>query len=207
MRKSREEAARTRERIVKAAAREFRRQGIVATGLSDLMTAAGLTHGGFYKHFASKDQLVAEACAEALRASAEAMTSAASASSPGRGLKDAAARYLSTSHRDRPSEGCLLAALGSEIARCDEKTRGAATEGFLKFVDAIAGTFGDLPTDAARRRALAAISTMLGALTISRFVSDPALSEEVLRAAEDHLTGEVSAIKKARSPRGGRASG
>src|SRR3954468_7115102 len=101
MRKSREEAAQTRKRIVTAASGEFRKNGIVATGLSDLMKAAGLTHGGFYKHFDSKDQLVAEACAEAVDASIERMSAAGPM---------AAATYLSPLHRDNPAEGCPLAA-------------------------------------------------------------------------------------------------
>src|SRR5277367_6560830 len=124
MRKSREEAAETRKSIVRAAAREFRERGIVATGLADLMSAAGLTHGGFYKHFASKDQLVSEACSEALQIILEKL---AAAGSDGSG---AVATYLSTDHRDDPAAGCPLAAIGSELARCDEKTRDIATDGF-----------------------------------------------------------------------------
>src|SRR5258707_7231815 len=99
MRKSKQETALTRERIVKAAAAEFRQHGIVATGLNDLMSAAGLTHGGFYKHFESKDQLVAEACAEAVETILEML---AAASEKG----GAAAAYLSTDHRDHPATGC-----------------------------------------------------------------------------------------------------
>src|SRR3954462_15582531 len=123
MRKSREEAAETRKRIVRAAASEFREKGIVATGLADLMKAAGMTHGGFYKHFESKDQLIAEACAEVgrgLSGKAGANTGKGSAGSP----------YLSAGHRDNPAVGCPLAALGPELARCDEKTRTVATAGF-----------------------------------------------------------------------------
>src|SRR5258707_8674779 len=107
MRKSREEAAQTRKRIVTAASEEFRKNGIVATGLNDLMRAAGLTHGGFYKHFASKDQLVAEACAEALKTILEMLAAAAS--------EKGAAAYLSTGHRDNPATGCPLSATGSEL--------------------------------------------------------------------------------------------
>src|ERR1700730_6687099 len=105
MRKSREEAAQTRKRIVTAAAGEFRKNGVVATGLADLMTAAGLTHGGFYKHFESKDQLVAGACAEAVGVLIGKLQSAAS-TGPGA----AATAYLSTAHRDNPATGCPLCA-------------------------------------------------------------------------------------------------
>src|SRR5271169_5052526 len=130
MRKSREEAAQTRKRIVTAAASQFRKNGIVATGLADLMTAAGLTHGGFYKHFESKDQLVAEACAEALEVLIQKLTAAGSG---------AATTYLSTRHRDDPSDGCPLSAIGCELSRIDAKTRAVATEGFLKLVEIMAG--------------------------------------------------------------------
>jgi TetR/AcrR family transcriptional repressor of nem operon len=181
MRKSREESAQTRKRIVTAAATEFRKNGIVATGLNDLMKAAGLTHGGFYKHFESKDQLVTEACAEAVEKIIEFLTNAA-AGTP------ATEAYLSTSHRDNPSAGCPLSAIGSELGRNDEKTRAVATEGFLKLVDIMAGQFGKAKRADARRKALVAVSTMIGALTMSRVVSDPELSAEILREAKKSLS-------------------
>src|SRR5256885_11676693 len=132
MRKSRIEAAKTRERIVTAAAAEFRQHGIAATGLADLMKAAGLTHGGFYRHFASKDQLVAEACSAAIATMNERVASSASRKRGRKGLEAAVADYLSTEHRDNPRDGCPLAALGSEMARADPPTRAAATPGVLK---------------------------------------------------------------------------
>src|SRR5580700_10508253 len=181
MRKSREETVQTRKRIVTAAAGEFRKNGIVATGLADLMTAAGLTHGGFYKHFESKDQLVAEACAEAVKTILEKLAAAASEKG------GAAAAYLSTGHRDNPASGCPLSAIGSEIARSDEKTRAAATAGFLKLVEIMAGQFGKVAPATARRRALVAVATMIGALTMSRIVTDPELSAEILKEAERSL--------------------
>jgi TetR/AcrR family transcriptional regulator, transcriptional repressor for nem operon len=183
MRKSKEEAALTRKRIVTAAAGEFRKNGIVATGLNDLMKAAGLTHGGFYKHFESKDQLVSEACAEAVEALIAKVTTAASD-----GPETAAATYLSTDHRDNPSEGCPLAAIGCELNRSDEKTRGLATIGFLKLVDIMAAQFGTAKTAEARRRALAAVSMMIGAMTMSRMVTDPELSAAILREAKKGLS-------------------
>ena len=182
MRKSREEAAHTRKRIVTAAATEFRKNGIVATGLNELMKAAGLTHGGFYKHFESKDQLVTEACAEAVEKIIEFLTNAAAGGTP------AAEAYLSTGHRDNPSAGCPLSAIGSELGRNDEKTRAVATEGFLKLVEITAGQFGKARSADARRRALVAVSTMIGALTMSRMVTDPELSAEILKEAKKSLS-------------------
>jgi TetR/AcrR family transcriptional repressor of nem operon len=181
MRKSKAEAAETRKRIVAAAAAEFRKNGIVATGLADLMKAAGLTHGGFYKHFESKDQLVAEACAEAGRALAEKVSANTS-------MGSAVASYLSARHRDNPADGCPLAALGTELARCDERTRAVATAGFEQLVGILAGQFGELTPAEARRRALVWASTMIGALAMARMVTDPELSAEILRVAEASIT-------------------
>jgi TetR/AcrR family transcriptional repressor of nem operon len=199
MRKSRSEAAKTRERIVVAAAAEFRQHGIAATGLADLMQAAGLTHGGFYRHFASKDQLVAEACSAAVATMAERVAASASRVRGRKGLEAAVADYLSTEHRDNPRDGCPLAALGSEMARADTQTRAAATAGFLKLVDAFAGGFDEGTPDEARRRAMVAALTMIGALTISRVVTDQALSNVILRNAEDSITGsQTTGGKKAK---------
>jgi TetR/AcrR family transcriptional regulator, transcriptional repressor for nem operon len=178
VRKSREEAAQTRKRIVEAASREFRKNGIVATGLNDLMKASGLTHGGFYKHFESKDQLVAEAYAEAVDASIGVMSAHPT-------IDAAVATYLSSGHRDDPASGCPLAAIGSELARTDRRTREAATEGFARLVDLLEAKSRGKD---ARRRALVAASTMIGALTMSRVVSDPKLSAEILSEVEKSLT-------------------
>jgi TetR/AcrR family transcriptional regulator, transcriptional repressor for nem operon len=182
MRKSKEEAALTRKRIVTAAAEEFRRNGIVATGLNDLMKAAGLTHGGFYKHFESKDQLVTEACAEAVETMIEFVANAAAGGTP------VAKTYLSISQRDNPGAGCPLSAIGSELGRSNEKTRAVATAGFLKLVNIMARQFGKAKPSDARRRALVAVSTMIGAVTMSRMVTDPELSAEILREAEKSLS-------------------
>jgi TetR/AcrR family transcriptional repressor of nem operon len=187
MKKSKQETAETRQRIVKTAAAEFRRNGINGTGLSDLMAAAGLTHGGFYRHFDSKDQLVAESCAAAVESVAETFAAAVSQRPKRSGLEAVAASYLSTDHRDDSSGGCPFGALGSELARSDDSTRAAATAGFLKLVDIVAGQFSGTRPDVAKSRALVALSTMIGALTMSRIVTDPKLSAAILRQTEKHL--------------------
>ena len=187
MRKSKQEAAATRQRIVTAAAAAFRKNGIAATGLNDLMAAAGLTHGGFYRHFDSKDQIVAEACTAAVDSLVEQLLAAASGKSPQRGLKTIVEKYLSAAHRDEPANGCPLAALGSELARGDDRTRAAATQAFLKLVGVIATQFAKTRPDVARRRALVAAATMIGALTMSRIVTDSELSASILQEAETQL--------------------
>jgi TetR/AcrR family transcriptional regulator, transcriptional repressor for nem operon len=110
--------------------------------------------------------------------------------------------YLSTSQRDNPAAGCPLSAIGSELGRSDEKTRAVATEGFLKLVDLMAGQFGKAEPPDARRRALVAVSTMIGALTMSRVVTDPELSAEILREAEKSLskTGNADPCGRGQSP-------
>src|SRR5215813_14945489 len=187
MRRSKQEAAVTRQRIIKAAAAAFRKNGIAGTGLSDLMAAAGLTHGGFYRHFDSKDQIVAEACTAAAEALVEQLAASAAKKSPQRGLKAIVENYLSAAHRDEPAAGCPVAALGSEIARGDERTRAAATQALLKFVEILASQFDKTRPDVARRRALVAAATMIGALTMSRMVTDSELSAAILRESEKHL--------------------
>ena len=188
MKKSKKEAAETRQRIVKTAAAEFMRNGVNGTGLSDLMAAAGLTHGGFYRHFDSKDQLVAESCAAAVDSSLEIVRSALSKKTKRSGLEAVVASYLSKEHRDNSAGGCLFVALGSELARSDDTTRSAATDGFLKLVDIVAAQFSRTRPDAAKARALVALCTIIGAVTMSRMVSDSELSATILRQAEKHLT-------------------
>jgi TetR/AcrR family transcriptional regulator, transcriptional repressor for nem operon len=188
MRKSKQEATATRQRIIKAAAAAFRKNGIAGTGLSDLMAAAGLTHGGFYRHFDSKDQIVAEACTAAVDSLVEQLAAAASGKSPRRGLKTIVENYRSAAHRDEPADGCPLAALGSEMARADEATRAAATEAFLKLVNVIAAQFGKVRPDVARRRALIVAAAMIGALTMARIVTNSELSAAILQQTEKHLT-------------------
>ncbi|MGF6227164.1 TetR/AcrR family transcriptional repressor of nem operon [Inquilinus ginsengisoli] len=187
MRKSRQEAAETRRRIVDAASKEFRRNGISATGLSDLMAAAGLTHGGFYRHFNSKDDLVAEVCvsaAEMLIASIGKEQADHPDQSP---FETTVKGYLSAGHRDNPAEGCPFAALGSELTRGDDLVREKATDGFREVVGVVARQFTEVNADVARGRALSALATMIGALTMSRMVNDPDLSAEILRQAKRRL--------------------
>jgi TetR/AcrR family transcriptional regulator, transcriptional repressor for nem operon len=200
MKKSKIETAETRRRIVKAAAAEFRRNGIHATGLCELMAAAGLTHGGFYRHFDSKDQLIAEACAAGMEAE---LGGDAACPGPGKGaLKEIAARYLSTAHRDNPSGGCLLAGLGSELARSGDKTRATATAGILKLADVIASDYSRTKPKTARARALVALSAMIGAITLSRIVTDPELSASILNHTKKHLTAPLPPPRGPKRSRG-----
>jgi TetR/AcrR family transcriptional regulator, transcriptional repressor for nem operon len=188
MRKSKEETAETRQRIVEAASAEFRRNGVDGTGLADLMATAGLTHGGFYKHFESKDQVIAESLALAAESMVETMRRIMSASRGNRRVDTGIAEYLSIKHRDDAADGCPFAALGSEMARGSDDVREATTTGFLKMVDTIAGQLDGLSPAAAKKEALFMLSTMIGAVTMARMVTDPDLSASILREARKHLT-------------------
>src|SRR5262245_57873397 len=135
MRRSKVETAVTRRHIISTAAERFRRHGFNGIGLPDLMAAAGLTHGGFYRHFRTREHLAAEAVDEALDSITQKMESIAAS----KGLTGIISTYLSEGHRDDRGSGCALASLGSEISRCDEKIRAAGANGFNKMVRVVAG--------------------------------------------------------------------
>jgi TetR/AcrR family transcriptional regulator, transcriptional repressor for nem operon len=181
LRKSNKEAAQTREAIVAAAADHIRRTGIAQASLADVMAAAGLTHGGFYRHFRSKEHLVAEA----LSAAGDKVVSTIGRNMAKGGLNAAVDKYLSTSHRDSPTPICAFAALGSEIARSGNEPKTAATELLEKLFVTLAGDAPD--REQARGDAVVALSTMIGAMTLARVVSDSALSAEILARARKHL--------------------
>jgi len=190
MRVSREQAAQNRARIVEVAAKLFREKGYDGIGVADLMKGAGLTHGGFYGHFASKEDLLAEACAKALEGSVDRWQRIAD-EHPEReaALGRIAKSYLSEDHRDHPGLGCSVTALGADIARLGPAARDAMTGG-VKGQVAILQTLMPGEDEAERRRqALAGYAAMVGAMVLARAVSDEALSEEVLAAAAATLRG------------------
>jgi TetR/AcrR family transcriptional regulator, transcriptional repressor for nem operon len=181
VRKSKLEAAQTREAIVAAAADLMRRTGIAEASLADMMAAAGLTHGGFYRHFRNKEHLVWEA----LSAAGEKAIAIIGRNMAKGGFNAAVDGYLSTSHRDSRTPVCPFAALGSEMARSGKETKVAATEVLEKLFVTLAGDTPD--REEARGDAIVALSTMIGAMTLARVVADSALSTEILDRAKDHL--------------------
>jgi TetR/AcrR family transcriptional regulator, transcriptional repressor for nem operon len=187
MRKSKAETADTRRRIVEVAAREFRSKGIGATGVADLMSEAGLSHGGFYRHFESKDQLVAEACESALTEIVARLEAATGGDGGKEGFKAIVDAYVSTSHRDHAAHGCPLAGMGSELAHADEPTRDAASRGFDELVDVLAKRSRRRQPEVARSEAVFALSAMIGAVTMARIIEDPEASKSVLHDVRQHL--------------------
>jgi len=180
MKVSREQAQQNRERVVEAAARLFRERGIDGIGLAELMRSVGLTHGGFYGQFGSKEELVAEACAWAFERSV-AKWKRTAAAHPGDAAAAIADFYLAPEHRDRPGTGCAAAALAGDMAREGVHARQAFTQGVSDLVGVLAG--GE-EADAERRRdAVAAFGMMVGAMVLARAVDDPELADEFLQAA------------------------
>ena len=181
MRVSRIQAAENRERILDVATRLFRERGIDGIGVDDLMKTAGLTHGGFYGHFKSKEDLVAQACARAVSRMRQNWINVVNESS-GVPLEALAATYLTSKHRDAAGRGCPMAALGSEISRQGPTVRRAFTDELRPFFDYLS-TIVQGPTNSRRRqKALASYASLVGALIVSRAVDDPALSDEILAA-------------------------
>jgi TetR/AcrR family transcriptional repressor of nem operon len=194
MRKSKVETARTRQRIVKAAGAEFAANGIGDAALARVMSAAGLTHGGFYRHFASKEQLVLEACSNSLLSLVANLELLINGKPRGQALPLLVDRYVSRAHRDQPRTGCPLAALGSELARRDKKTRHAAMEGFLQLSRLVASHLKTVPFRKRAERSMAIVSAMLGAITLARIAPDSRISDSVLAATHDYI------IQSARQP-------
>ncbi|MGE4219740.1 MAG: TetR/AcrR family transcriptional regulator [Alphaproteobacteria bacterium] len=186
MKVSREKAAENRARIVDTASALLREHGFDGIGVADLMRAAGLTHGGFYGHFASKDELAAEACGQALARSAG--TWAALAERDGvDGFATLVDRYLAVSHRDGPGRGCVLASLGMEGPRQSPTVRQSLAAGMRALLDALGRLVPGRTATMRRHRALAALSAMTGAVMLSRLADDPQLSKDVLDAVAAEL--------------------
>jgi|TARA_R110000796_G_scaffold82691_9_gene181504 TetR/AcrR family transcriptional repressor of nem operon len=188
MRVSKEQAAANREQIVHQAARLFRERGFDGIGVAELMKNAGLTHGGFYGHFDSKEQLMAEACEYAIGVTGRRWRRLVS-DSDGPSMDTLARRYLSKRHRDAPGDGCVLAALAGDAARQSPPVRAAFTGSVKRFIDLLGNALPTRAKAARRQKAVAACAAMVGALVLSRAVDDPALSEEFLDAVAAQLPG------------------
>ena len=179
------------ERIVSVAARAIRRSGYDGTGVSDIMKEAGLTHGAFYAHFASREAMLAEAAARACAESAAAVAGAVAKVPPEKALEYMLSAYLSQAHLENAEIGCPLAALGSETSRQAPEVRRVATRHIKAMVDLVARQSHDWGQPGAHERALVTLSTMVGALLLARAVDEPDLSDSLLDASRKHLTQVV----------------
>ncbi|HUS14147.1 MAG TPA: TetR/AcrR family transcriptional regulator [Chloroflexia bacterium] len=178
----------THDRIVETAARAIRRTGYDGTGVAEIMKEAGLTHGGFYAHFDSREGMLAEAADRAGADGMAVMARMAATAPAKKGLEAMLRAYLSKEHVDAVETGCVVAALGSEMPRQAPKVRRAATRRIKEMIDLVARQSPDWGKAGAHERALVTVATALGALVIARAVDDPQLSDAVREAALNHLT-------------------
>ena len=177
---------RTHRRIVAIASKRFREKGLTEFGIAELMKEAGLTVGGYYKHFDSRDELVAEAVSSAFGDWQRRVDAAASAGTPVSyaGLVD---DYLSDAHRKNPGTGCAYSALAPEIARSDKRTRALTSEQVRNDLELIVGLLPGEDKRAARSKAILTFSALVGAMSLARSVSDASLSREILKTVAELL--------------------
>ena len=178
----------THDRIVEAAARAIRRSGYDGTGVADIMKDAGLTHGGFYAHFASREAMLAEAADRAGSESVALMERVAATVPPQRALHEMLQAYLSKAHVEGVENGCATAALGSEMPRQAPEVRRAATRRIKAMIDLVARQLPDWGRPGAHEHALVTVAAMVGALVLARAVDDPRLSDALRKAALNHFS-------------------
>jgi len=176
----------THKRIVAIASKRFREKGLAGFGIAELMKEAGLTVGGFYKHFDSRDQLVAEALGDAFGVWQRQKQVAESGGQP-LTLAKLIDDYVSDMHRKNPGVGCAFSALAPEIARSDKRTRALTSEQVRNDLDLLAGLLPGKNKRAARSRAILTFSALVGAMSLARAVSDEALSREILKTVGELL--------------------
>jgi TetR/AcrR family transcriptional repressor of nem operon len=195
MRYSKEHKLETHARIVKKASVRLREKGAHGVGVADLMKEAGLTHGGFYAHFDSREALVIEAFADAMDRSTERWRKLAEQTPPEKRLATIVGTYLTPLHRDDPGHGCAVPTLGAEIARESPKTRKAFAAKLEQMIDMLAAQIPELPRKAARKQAMAVIATLMGTLVLARVAGTGDFSDEILGAGREALLGRTAPPK------------
>ena len=195
MRYSREHKLETHDRIVKKASVRIREKGAHGIGVADLMKEAGLTHGGFYAHFDSREALVIEAFAYAMDRANERWRKMAEQTPPEKRFSAIVEAYLTPVHRDDPGHGCAVPALGAEIARESPKTRKAFAAKVEQMVDMMTDQIPAVPRKAARKQAIAALTTMMGTLVLSRIAGTGEFSDEILASGREAALGRAGASK------------
>jgi TetR/AcrR family transcriptional repressor of nem operon len=188
---SKAQKARTHKRIVAIASKRFREKGLAGFGIAELMKEAGLTIGGFYKHFDSRDALVAEAVNSAF-GGWKRRVEAAKSSGPPVPYEKLIGDYLNEAHRDNPGTGCAFSALAPEIARSDQRTRALTSEQVRNDIQLIAALRPAKDKRTARSRAILTFSALVGAMALARAVSDEALSREILKTVAELLKNSAS---------------
>ena len=195
---SKAEKAKTHKRIVSIASKRFREEGLAGVGIAKLMKEAGLTVGGFYKHFDSRDDLVAAAVSDAF-GGWQRRVDAAKSGGPSVSLEKLIDDYLNQAHRDHPGSGCAFSALAPEIARSDKRTRSLTAEQVRNDIQLVATLLSGRDTRTARSRAILTFSALVGAMSLARAVSDEALSREILETVGELLKNSPSQQPESRA--------
>ena len=193
MRYSKEHKQETHARIVKKASVRLREKGAHGIGVADLMKEAGLTHGGFYAHFDSREALVIEAVSHAMDRSTDRWRQLAGQAAPAQRFSTIVEAYLSPQHRDNPGHGCAVPALGAEIARESPKTRKAFAAKLEQMIEMMSEQFNGASDKTSRKQAMAALATMMGTLVLSRIAGSGELSDEILAAGREAVLGRAAA--------------
>jgi TetR/AcrR family transcriptional regulator, transcriptional repressor for nem operon len=201
MRYSKEHKQETHARIVRKASVRLREKGAHGIGVADLMKEAGLTHGGFYAHFDSREALLIEAFAYAMDRSMDYWRKTTAETSPEKRLALIVDSYLNTSHRDDPGRGCAVPTLGAEIVRESPRARRAFAAKLEQMIEMIAEQLPDLPPKAARKQAASALATMMGTLVLSRIAGNGEFSDDILAAGREAVLGRVAQAKAAKKAR------
>ncbi|KWR91868.1 TetR family transcriptional regulator [Cupriavidus sp. IDO] len=175
-----DQKAETHRHIVKAASTQFRKHGVNGIGVAQLMKSAGMTHGGFYAHFESKDALIAEAIDAAFDQTMDFLEEATAAAPPRQRKEAIVHAYVSKKHRDNPGAGCAIAALGTDVSRLDAKTRRRFEARVNSLIELIAG--GE--DEASRKDAVVTLAAMVGGIVLARAVRSEALSAEIMEALQ-----------------------
>ena len=199
MRYSREHKLETHARIVKKASVRLREKGAHGIGVADLMKEAGLTHGGFYAHFDSREALVIEAFTHAMDRSTERWRRLAEQTPPEKRLAMIVNTYLTPLHRDDPGHGCAVPTLGAEIARESPKTRKVFAGRLEQMIDTLAAQLPGVPRKAARKQAISAIATMMGTLVLARVAGSGEFSDEILAVGRDAVLDRAKSAKVKKS--------
>src|ERR1700720_4784633 len=197
MRYSKEHKQETHARILKKASVRLREKGAHGIGVADLMKDAGLTHGGFYAHFDSREALVIEAFAHAMDRSTERWRKLAEQTAPEKRLATIVDSYLTPGHRDDPGHGCAVPTLGAEIARESPKARKAFAAKLEQMIDALAAQIPGVPPKAARKQAMAMIATMMGTIVLARIAGNGEFSDEILGAGRAALLDRAPPMRRA----------
>jgi len=180
--------AQSHDRIVKVAAARFRERGVDAIGVADLMKDAGLTHGAFYRHFASREELVAAALQDGGRTVAAIANSKLDRQAVLAAIVNA---YLSAAHRDGLASSCAVATLAGDVAHSNHRTRSAYTQQVATYLELLTNLIAGDKRKSRRVKAIAALSTLIGAISMARAVNDDTLSTEILRSAADELKTQL----------------